>query len=124
MSKSPIWLDDMDSEIALGFIAEILTEDLSDIDRRVLSNIYSQLSNNLGIEKNEGNHYCVEIDTTAKHTIYIYAPDKETAQLNACSAVLNSFKGEHAVYGKIWSHKTESNFNPKSIVSSVREIQG
>ena len=70
------------------------------------------------------NHYCVEIETTTKHTIYIYAPDREVAQLNACRAVVNSFTSEQAPYGKIWSHSTESNFTPNNIVSSVREIQG
>lgn len=70
------------------------------------------------------NHYCVEIETTTRHTIYIYAPDSEVAQLNACRAVVNSFTSEQAPYGKIWSHQTESNFIPNNIVSSVREIQG
>lgn len=120
MSKTPIWLDDTQTEIALGFIAEILTEELSNIDRDVLQEIYKQLSGNANRTADE-NHYCVEIETTAKHTIYLYAPDREIAQLNAYRAVVNSFKGEHAPYGKVWSHQTENNFNPSAI---VRDIQG
>lgn len=67
------------------------------------------------------NHYYVEIETTTTHRIYIYAPDSEVAQVQAYGAVLRSFQSEQAPYGKVWSHQTESNFNPSAI---VRDIQG
>ena len=123
MPKSPIWLDDTSAEIALGFIREILCEELSDIDRRVLSDMYEQLGGN-ATRKEIDNHYAVEIETTSKHTLYLYAPDKDTAQIQAYSAVLKAFQTEYVPNSKVWSHKVENNFNPKSIVSSIREIQG
>jgi hypothetical protein len=123
MSKSPIWLDDTSTEIALGFIAETLTEELSNIDRKVLQDIYNQLSGNAGHEETD-NHYLVEIETTTKHRIYIYAPDRETAQVQAYSAVIKTFQSECAPTGKVWAHYSDSNFDPKSIVSSIHEIQG
>jgi hypothetical protein len=123
MPKTPIWLDDTSAEIALGFIGEILAEELSTIDRKVLSDIYEQLSPKQE-RKETDNHYAVEIESTSKHLIYLYAPDKEVAQLQACRAVLYSFKNEQAPWGKIWSHTVESNFTPNKIVSSIREIQG
>ena len=130
MSKSPIWLNDTDSEIALGFIGEILAEELSNIDRKVLSEIYAQLSGNLNghddsaVIKETDNHYAVEIDTTTKHRVYVYAPDKESAQIQALSSVVRSFSEELAPHGKVWSHQTEHNLTPNKIVSSIHEIQG
>jgi hypothetical protein len=123
MSKSPIWLDETDTEIALGFIAEILAEELSNIDRKVLSDIYKQLAGNAGHEP-EDNHYLVEIETTTKHRLYIFAPDRETAQVQAYTAVIKTFQTEQAPTGKVWAHYSDSNFDPKSIVSSIHEIQG
>ena len=124
MSKSPIWLDDISTEIALGFVGQLLDEDLlSNIDRRVLQDIYKQLSGNAGHEETD-NHYCVEIETTTKHRVYIYAPDKETAQVQAYSAVIKTFQSECAPTGKVWSHQTDTNFDPNGIVSAIHEIQG
>jgi hypothetical protein len=74
--------------------------------------------------ENNDIHYEVVIETTTKHRVYVYAPDRETAQIQACSAVLRTFHEEEAPTGKVWSHQTENNFDPNSIVSSIHEIQG
>ena len=123
MSKSPIWLDDTSAEIALGFIGEILNEELSNIDRKVLIDIYEQLSPKQERKDNE-NHYEVVIETTTKHRVYVYAPDKEIAQIQAISSVVHSFTEEVAPRGNVWSHKAEHNLTPNKIVSSIHEIQG
>lgn len=43
MSKSPIWLDDVEMEILRGYLGELLANNqLLDYDREVISNTYNQ----------------------------------------------------------------------------------
>jgi hypothetical protein len=50
MPKKPIWLDDHQAEVMLGYVAELLDDksDTPDNDREVLSAVYDQLTEKAG----------------------------------------------------------------------------
>jgi hypothetical protein len=88
MPKKPIWLDDHEAEVMLGYVAELLDDksDTPDNDREVLSAVYDQLTEKPEVPKCD---FCLEVDIfqpmvqRANHVICQTCADDAQAEVDA-----------------------------------------
>jgi hypothetical protein len=88
MPKKPIWLDDHEAEVMLGYVAELLDDksDTPDNDRKVLSAVYDQLTEKPEVPKCD---LCLEVDIfqpmvqRANHLICQTCADDAQAEVDA-----------------------------------------